>query len=157
MNGNTDTPLLFTDTFFFYSRRVNQQTHQFLLWPPYASCGATHLIELIRMLIVACGMLSHSSTMAVRSCWILEGTETRCRTRRSRASQTCSMGDMSSEYAGQGRNGTFSASMNCLQILATLGCALPCWSMGRWRLMNCTTMGLRSSSQYLCTFKLPLI
>ncbi len=76
-------------------------------------------IELIRLLIVACGMLVHSSSMAVRSCWILAGTGTRCRLRRSRASQTCSMGDMSGEYAGHARTGMFSASRNCVQILAT--------------------------------------
>ena len=29
------------------------------------------------------------------------------------------MGDMSGEYAGHGRTGTFSASGNCVQILAT--------------------------------------
>ncbi len=52
-------------------------------------------MELIRLLIVACGMLVHSSSMAVRGCWILAGTGTRCHIRRSRASQTCSMGDMS--------------------------------------------------------------
>ncbi len=74
-------------------------------------------IELIRLLIVACGMLVHSSSMAVRSCWILVGTGTRCRIRRSRASQTCSMGDMSGEYAGHARTGMFSASRNCVQIL----------------------------------------
>ncbi len=75
---------------FFYPK-----TSQYLVWPPFASCSATHLlrIELIRVLIVACGML------AVQSCWILAGTGTRCRIRRSRASQTCSMGDMSGEYA----------------------------------------------------------
>ena len=52
---------------------------QYLVWPPFAS----HLlhIELIRLLIVACGMLVHSSSMAVRSCWILAGTGTRCRIR----------------------------------------------------------------------------
>ncbi len=55
-------------------------------------------IELIRLLIVACGILVHSSSMDVRSCWILAGTGTRCRIRQSRASQTCSMGDMSGEY-----------------------------------------------------------
>ncbi len=48
------------------------------------SCTATHLlrIELIRLLIVACGMLVHSSSMAVRCCWILAGTGTRCHLRR---------------------------------------------------------------------------
>ncbi len=35
-------------------------------------------IELIRLLVVACGMLVHSSSMAVQSCWILAGTGTRC-------------------------------------------------------------------------------
>jgi hypothetical protein len=39
--------------------------------------------------------------MAVQSYWILAGTGRPCRARRSRASQTCSMGDMSGEYAGQ--------------------------------------------------------
>ena len=33
-------------------------------------------IELIRLLIVASGMLSHSSSMAVQSRWILAGTGT---------------------------------------------------------------------------------
>ena len=130
------------------SRGVDQKTSQYLVWPPFASCSATHLlrIELIRLLIVACGMLSHSSSMAVQSSWILSGTGTRCRTRQSRASQTCSMGDMSGEYAGHGRTGTFSASRNCVQILATWGCALSCWNMRWWRQMNGTTMGHRISS-----------
>ncbi len=38
------------------------------------------------------------SSMAVRSYWILGGTGTRCHIRRSRASQTYSMGDMYGEY-----------------------------------------------------------
>ena len=47
------------------------RTSQYLVWPPFASCSATHLlrIEFIRLSIVACGMLVHSSSMAVRSCW----------------------------------------------------------------------------------------
>ena len=55
------------------------KTSQYLVWPPFASCSATHLllIELIRLLIVACGMLSHSSSMAVQRC---------------KGSQTCSVG-----------------------------------------------------------------
>ncbi len=116
---------------------------------------ATHLlrIELIRLLIVACGMLVHSSSMAVRSCWILAGTGTRCRIRRSRASQTCSMGDMSGEYAGHARTGMFSASRNCVQILVTWGRALKCCNMRWWSWMNGTTMGLRISSRYLCALK----
>ncbi len=70
---------------------------------------------------MACGMLVHSSSMAVQSFWILAGTGTRCRIRRSRASQACSMGDMSGEHGGHTRTEMFSASRNCVQILATWG------------------------------------
>ncbi len=69
--------------------------------------------------VVDCGMLVHTSSMAVRRCWILTGTGTRCRMCRSRASQTCSMSDRSGEYAGHARTGMFSASRNCVLILAT--------------------------------------
>uniref|UniRef100_A0A146PWK5 Uncharacterized protein n=1 Tax=Fundulus heteroclitus TaxID=8078 RepID=A0A146PWK5_FUNHE len=58
-------------------------------------------------------MLVHSSSMPVRSCWILAITGTRCCIRQSRESQTCSMSDMSGEYA---TTGTLSASKNCVQI-----------------------------------------
>ncbi len=68
-------------------------------------------------------MLVHSSSMAVRSCWILTGTGTRCRIRRSRASQTCSMGDMFGEYAGHARTGMFSAFRNCVEDPCNMG---PC-------------------------------
>ncbi len=121
------------------------ETSQYLVWPSFVSRSVTHLlrIELIRLLIVTCLMLVHSSSMAVWSCWMLAGTGTRCRVRRSRASQTCSMGDMSGEYAGHARTGTFSASRNCVQILATWGRALLCCNMRGWSWMNGTTMGLR--------------
>ncbi len=93
--------------------------------------------------------------MTVRSCWILAGTGTCCRIRWSRASQICSMRDMSGEYAGHARTGMFSASRNCVQILATWGRALSCCNMRWWSWMNSTTMGLRISSQYFCAFKMP--
>ncbi len=51
--------------------------------------------------------------MALQSYWILAGTGTCCRIHRSRASQTCSLGDMSGKYAGHARTGMFSASRNC--------------------------------------------
>lgn len=52
------------------------KTSQYLTWPPFALRSPTHLLhmELIRLLIVACGMLIHSSSMVVRSCWILTGS-----------------------------------------------------------------------------------
>ncbi len=77
--------------------------------------------------------------------------------RRSRASQTCSMGDMSGEYAGYARTGMFSASRNCVQILATWGWALSCCNMRWWSWMNGSTMGLRISSRYLCASTMPSI
>uniref|UniRef100_A0A673X1M5 Phospholipid-transporting ATPase n=1 Tax=Salmo trutta TaxID=8032 RepID=A0A673X1M5_SALTR len=58
------------------------------LWPTAterAQVGRT----LIRLFIVACGLLSLFSSMAMRGCWILAGIRTRCRTRRSAAFQTC--------------------------------------------------------------------
>ncbi len=114
-----------------YGGGLRPKTSQYHVGPPFASRSATHLlrIELIRLLNVACGMLVHSSSMAVQSCWILAGTGTRCRIRRSRASQTCSMGDMSGEYDGHAITGIFSASRNCVQILATWGRALSCCNM----------------------------
>ncbi len=73
---------------------------------------------------MACGMLVHSSSMAVRSCWILGGTGTRCHIRQSRASQTCSMGDMSGQYAGHARTGMYVFS---IQELCTDPCNMgPC-------------------------------
>ncbi len=132
------------------------KTSQYLVWPPFAF--AHHLTtNWSWLLIVACGMLVHSSSMAVRSCWILAGTGTRCHIRRSTASQTCSMGDMSGEYAGHARTGMISASRICVQILATWGRALSCCNMRWWSWMNNTTMGLRISSLYLCAFKMPSI
>ncbi len=90
--------------------------------------GATticHLlrIELIKLLIVACGMLVHSSSMAVQSCWILAGTGTRCHICQSSASHTCTMGDMSGESASHARTGIFFS----FQELCTDSCNMgPC-------------------------------
>ena len=69
----------------------------------------------------------------------------------SRTSKTCSMSVMSAEYAGHARTGMFSASRNCVQILATWGRALSCCNMRWWSWMNGTTMGLRISAQnFIC-------
>ncbi len=109
----------------------------------------------LRLLIVACEMLVQSSSKTVRSCWILAGTGTRCRICRPRAPQTCSMfTHISCEYAGHARTEMFSASRNCVQILATWGRALSCCNMRWWSWMKGTTMGLRISSRYLCVFKM---
>ena len=117
----------------------------------------THLlrVELIRLLIVNCGILSYSSSMAMRSCWILAGNGTCCQYMSIQSIPN--MGDMFGEYAGHGRTRTFSASRNCVQILAIWGCALSCWNTRWWQRMNGMTIGLRISSLYLCGFKLPSI
>ena len=63
MIGNTDMHLLITDT--FKKRWIRKPVS---IWCDHHLChAARHLlhIELIRLLIVACGMLSHSSSMAV--------------------------------------------------------------------------------------------
>ena len=101
-------------------------------------------IELLRLLIVGCGVLVHSSSKGVRSFLILVATGTRCRIRRSRNSQTFSMG-----------TGMFSASRNCAQILATWVRELSCCNMKWWLGMNGTTTGLKISSLYLCPFRMP--
>ena len=63
---------------------MDQKSSQYRVGPQFASYTAA---VLIRLLIVACGMLSHSSSMAVRSCWILAETGTHCCRCRSRISQ----------------------------------------------------------------------
>ncbi len=112
--------------------------------------SATHLlrIELIRFLIVACGMLVHSSSMAVRSCWILTGTGTLCRICRSRVSQTCSMGDMSSEYAGHARTGMFYQLCNSLP--PTLDIADVCSQVRR-----CPWQRLKKRTRAICPYQAP--
>ena len=79
--------MLITDT--LKKRGVDQKTSQYLVWPPFASCSATHIlhIELIRLLIVACGTLSHSSSLAVWRRWIWAETATCCRTHRTHLSR----------------------------------------------------------------------
>ena len=77
MTGNTDVSV--GRRYHSKSRGIDQKTsRQHLVWPLFASCKVTHLlrIELIRLLIVDGGMLPHSSSMAVRSFWILVGTGT---------------------------------------------------------------------------------
>ncbi len=128
---------------------------QYLVWPPFASRSATHLlIELIRLLIVACWSTPLQWLCEVEGYWQeLEHTVVYADPEHPKHAQwvTCPV------TAGHARTGMFSASRNCVQILATWGHALACCKM-RWRSwMNGTTMGLRISSRYLCAFKMPSI
>ncbi len=47
----------------------SQSVTQYLVWPSFASCSATLLLHIELMLIVACVMLVHSSSMAVAGYW----------------------------------------------------------------------------------------
>ncbi len=113
-------------------------------------------IELIRLLIVACGMLVHSSSMAVWSCWYLPGTGTHCRIRRSRVSLTRSLSEMSGEYVAM-------QELECFQLPEIVHRSLQheavhyhaaTWGDGRgWMAQQY----LWISSRYLCAFKMPSI
>ncbi len=133
---------IYTTTYIYILKKIINAT---LFFCPHLSWAELKDLRLF----VACVMLVHSSSMAVRSCWIMAGTGTHCRIRWSRASQTCSMGDMPGEYSGHARTGMFSASRNYVQILATWGRALSCCNMRWWSWMNGTTLGLRISSRYI--------
>jgi hypothetical protein len=65
MTGNTDMHLLVTDTI-KNDGGMDKKCKK-------SESGVTSIC-LMRLLIVACGMLSHSSSMAVQSYWILSGT-----------------------------------------------------------------------------------
>lgn len=50
------------------------------------------------------------------------------------------------------RTWMFSASRNCVQLLATGGRAVPCCTLRWWSWMNGTAVGLRICSRCLCAF-----
>ncbi len=137
---------------------------QYLVWLPFASCSVTHIlrIELIRLLIVECFVTPLQWLCKVAGYW--QELEPTVVYGRSRASQTCSMGDMSGEYAGHARTGMFSASRNCVQILATWGYALSCiargWMAQQWASGSCHGISVHSKCQsmsitYACPYHNP--
>ncbi len=130
------------------------KTSQYVVWPPFASRSATNLlcIELIRLLIVACGMLvifngcaklldidrnwnmlSYTPILSIPN--MLNGWHVRW------VCWPCKNWDVFS-----------------FQELCTDSCNMGlCIIMLQHEVMNGTTMGLRISSQYLCAFKMPSI
>ena len=141
MTGNTDMHLLVTDTLKIV-RGVDQNTNQYLVWPSFASCIATRFlrIELIRLLIVACGMLSPLLFNSCAKLLDIGGNWNKLS-----YTEIQSIPNMLNGWHVWWVCRTFSASRNCIQILATLSC----WNVRWWRRMNGTTMGLRISSRYL--------
>lgn len=131
-----------------------QKISQYLVWPPFASRNATYFlhIQLIRLLFAVRGMLVHSFSMADQNWWILARIGRCCCIRWSRASQTCSMGHMSVEYASHTRTGMFLASRNCVQILPIQGREWSCstWGNGhggmgqQWASRSCHGMPVHS-------------
>ncbi len=90
-------------------------------WPPFASCSATYLLHIewsgCLLWPVECWSTPLQWKDERRSCWILAITGTRCCIRRSRASQTCSKGDMSSEYADHAWTGMLTMhELGCIQL-----------------------------------------
>lgn len=69
----------------------------------------------------------------------------------------CPTGDISGESAGHARTRIFSASISCVQILATRGHASSCCTLRWWSWMNGTTMGLRISCHSITAFKIASI
>lgn len=76
-----------------------QKNSQYLVLPPFASHSASQLLH-VELIVECCSL---TIFVDVQSCWLLAMTETRCCKHRSRASQTCSRGDMSGETAARAR------------------------------------------------------
>ena len=166
MTGNTDMHLLVMDTLLFFFKLVRGFKKKYLVWPPFASCSASpsHRLDRAGLLIVVCGMLSHSSSIAVRSFWIflfiyftfiyIGGNW-----------NTLSIQSIPNLLNGWHVWWVYRPWKNwdmfSFQELCTDPCdkgsAFSCWKRRWWRRINGTTMGLRISPRYLCAFKLPSI
>jgi len=77
----------------------------------------------------------------------------RIRTRLSKTSQRCSLGDRSRLNAGQGRTFTLLLVKEAGHILALCGRAVLCWNLTLWRWTNGTTMGLYTVNLYELPFE----
>ena len=121
MTGNIDMHLLVIT--FFLNRGVYQKTGHFFgmatICLMQSDISHSHRVDQA----VDCGLWD-VVPLLFNGCAKLLYIDGNCCTCQSRASQTCAMGEMSGEYAGHERTGTFSASRNCVQILATWDCAL---------------------------------
>ncbi len=106
--------------------------------------------------VVDCGLCNVGPLlfMSVWSCWILSGTG---RIRRSRASQTCSMGDMSGEYAGHARTGCFQLPGIVYRSLQYRAVQLSCCNMRWWSWWMAQHGPQYLSSRYPLCIKMPSI
>jgi hypothetical protein len=103
MTGNTDMHLLVP-----LNKKVGAWNRKsVIIWCDHHLPHAARHFLLIELIDSGLWNVVPSSSMAVWSCWILAETGTFCRSRRPRASQTCSMGDISGEYASHVRTGHF--------------------------------------------------
>ncbi len=135
------------------------KTSQYLVCDQhFASRMAPHLlrIELIRLLIVVCGLLSTSLQWLYEVAGYWQETGTRVV-----YADLESIPNMLNGWHVRWvcwpctGTGIFSASEEIVyRILATWGCALSSWQHEVMVGMNGTTMGLRISSWYICAFKM---
>ncbi len=110
-------------------------------------------IELIRLLIVACGMLVHS---LFNGCAKLLDIVRNWNTLSYTPIQSINGWHVRWECWPCKNWDVFSFQELCTDPCNT-GRALSCCNMRWWSWMNDTTMGLRISSRYLCAFKMPSI
>ena len=135
------------------------RTYQYLVCPPCAAVAALIRLcmEFTRVLIMAMGMLFHSSCKACVSWTWLVGAFGRLLTLLSSSSHKCSIGDKSGLNAGQSSGCMLLLARNCWQTLATWGRALSCCNIRFRACTHGTATGRRISSLYLTPFKLPSI
>ena len=137
-------------------RCVDQKTSQYLVWPPVSSCSATQHRRIV--VIVSCGMMSHSSWLCdISGYWReLKRSVVHVNPEHPKHAQwaTCLSMQAMVELGHFQLPGIVYISVQHMFYDIH---ALSCWNMKWWRRMNDTTMGLRISSKYLCAFKLPSI
>ena len=125
---------------------MDQKTIQHLVWPPFSLMQ--HDTSSHRVDQADCGMLSHSSSIAVRSCWILVGTGTHCHTRQFRDSQKCSTGDTSGKLCWPWKNWDIFSFQELCTDPCDMGCAI---IMLKHLVMVADEWhNIRISSRYLC-------
>ena len=124
MTGNTDMHLLVTDTLKKVGAWIKQNMLVSGVPTIYLMPGDTSPSHRVDQAI-DCG-LWNAVPLLFNGCATLlniGGTWSFCQTYLSRASHTCSMGDMSGEYEGHGKTGTFKEFCT---FLTTWGPALSC-------------------------------
>ena len=135
-----------------------QSQSQYRVCPPLASRHSVHrhLMELMGVWIVSCGIFAHSSWAASMSSLRFRG-EGCLRETAGNWSQRCSIGDKSGDLAGQGNTIISLSSRKLIVVRAECGRALSCWKnfISGCASKNGRSTGSRISCTYRAAFKLP--